>query len=488
MEIDRKKLISVYSKALESNAASMFIGAGLSVDSGYIDWINLLREPAKEIQLEVEKEKHDLVTLAQYYVNRNKRSNLDAHLLDNYGVLKEPNKNHRIISKLPLTTIWTTNYDRLIENAFTSEGKIVDVKFEDKQLRNSISGRDVVVYKMHGDIQLVDKVVITRDDYQAYDKYHELFREVLEGELVSRTFLFIGFGFNDPNLSNVISRLRILLDGSPREHFCVLKRISEEYCLTLKLDFNYEKNKQKLQIEDLSRFGINVCLINDYEEVTSILEEILNITRRKTIFISGAAASYLPFSNENAVYFIINLTKRILNSKRGYRIINGFGNGVGEYILSSAIEEDFSNKNKRIIDQITLMPFPFSLKDKKKKFYTKYRENMIEKSGISVFLFGNKLADNQIINSDGMFQEYTIAIKNGSIALPIQITGSMASHIYEDALINHSKITTEIKYKDLLMLCAVDASLSVNRKADIDKIITKILKAINELNSFESED
>ena len=65
MEIDKNKLISIYSKALESNTASMFIGAGLSVDSGYVDWVNLLKHPAKDIELEVEKEKYDLPTLAQ---------------------------------------------------------------------------------------------------------------------------------------------------------------------------------------------------------------------------------------------------------------------------------------------------------------------------------------------------------------------------------------------------------------------------------------
>lgn len=46
-----------------------FAGAGLSVASGYVDWKELLRNPAKKIGLDVDKET-DLVALAQYIYNK----------------------------------------------------------------------------------------------------------------------------------------------------------------------------------------------------------------------------------------------------------------------------------------------------------------------------------------------------------------------------------------------------------------------------------
>ena len=41
---------------------------------------------------------------------------------------KEPTQNHRILARLPIGVIWTTNYDDLIEKAFDNVQKIVDVK------------------------------------------------------------------------------------------------------------------------------------------------------------------------------------------------------------------------------------------------------------------------------------------------------------------------------------------------------------------------
>ena len=58
-----------------------------------------------------------------------------------------------------------------------------------------------------------EDAVITRSDYEefGYSK-RKLFREVLEGDLLTKTFLFLGFSFEDPNFNYVIARLRVLLD------------------------------------------------------------------------------------------------------------------------------------------------------------------------------------------------------------------------------------------------------------------------------------
>ncbi|HAG10308.1 MAG TPA: hypothetical protein DCK76_02725, partial [Desulfotomaculum sp.] len=73
----------------------------------------------------------------------------------------------------------------------------------------TLSDRDAVVYKMHGDVSQVHKAVITRDDYEKYELTHSLFTTALQGDSVSKTFLFIGFSFNDPNLNYILSRIRI---------------------------------------------------------------------------------------------------------------------------------------------------------------------------------------------------------------------------------------------------------------------------------------
>ena len=42
MEISKKKLIKEYTKAIEEGRAGIFAGAGLSIDSGYVNWKELM--------------------------------------------------------------------------------------------------------------------------------------------------------------------------------------------------------------------------------------------------------------------------------------------------------------------------------------------------------------------------------------------------------------------------------------------------------------
>ena len=67
-----KEFIRKYSKAVEDGYAAVFAGAGLSRGSGYVDWRNLLRPLAEDIELNIDKE-DDLITVAQYYRNEHGR-------------------------------------------------------------------------------------------------------------------------------------------------------------------------------------------------------------------------------------------------------------------------------------------------------------------------------------------------------------------------------------------------------------------------------
>jgi SIR2-like domain len=53
---------------------------------------------------------------------------------------------------------------------------------------------------MHGDIDHPDEAVLTKDDYESYHVKMDQFITTLSGDLVSKTFIFIGFSFTDPNL------------------------------------------------------------------------------------------------------------------------------------------------------------------------------------------------------------------------------------------------------------------------------------------------
>lgn len=205
-----------YSKAVKDNYAAIFAGAGLSMSSGFVDWKGLLKDLAKEIKLDVEKES-DLVEVAQYYCNEKQgRNEINQKILNYFMTESQENENIKILAELPINIFWTTNYDHLIEETLKKYGKHVDVKITTQNLATTLSGNDAIVYKMHGDYLYASDCVIIKDDYECYNDTRQLFSTTLQGDLVSKTFLFIGFSFEDPNLNYILSRIRVLLDKNRR--------------------------------------------------------------------------------------------------------------------------------------------------------------------------------------------------------------------------------------------------------------------------------
>ncbi|WP_428979663.1 SIR2 family protein [Ezakiella coagulans] len=466
-EVSKKDLIREIEKAIKSDELGAFIGAGLSIPAGFSSWKELLREPAEEIGLDVEKE-NDLVNLAQYYSNSKNRTSIDDLIKERFSQLAKPTENHKLLSQLPISTFWTTNYDKLIEKALENNMKKPYVKTKDEHLRGTNHNFDAIVYKLHGDVEAPEDAVITRSDYEefGYNK-RKLFREVLEGDLLTKTFLFLGFSFEDPNFNYVIGRLRVLLDEkNTRKHYCIMKRIQDT-----DEDYEYKKVRQELQIEDLNRYGIFTYLVNKYDEITEILSTLVDRFRRKTIFISGSAYSYSTYSQEIGENFIHKLSFEL--SKNGYHIVNGYGKGVGEFVLNGVADYCLAHKSK-INDFLTLMPFPqnSSLGIDLDKLYKENREQMIENCGIAIFIFGNKKTEDI---ADGVMNEFELCKKHGLVCLPIKHTGGASEEIYK-------KTTQEISDENIK-----SAIEQANKQCDgdIDMSIDNIVQAVKILNKEE---
>lgn len=184
----------------------------------------------------------------------------------------------------------------------------------------------------------------------------------------------------------------------------------------------------KLFINDLERVGINVLLVDKYEEVTEILREVEQAQKRKTIFISGAAEDYSPYSQQDVEEFVSSLSQEIL--KLGYRIVTGFGLGIGSSVISGSIKYLMEQNLKIDEDYLILRPFPQNKEGK--ELWSAWREDMISYAGISIFLFGNKSQNGEIILSNGMKEEFDISKRNNNVLIPVASTGHMAKQLWEE--------------------------------------------------------
>lgn len=435
MEALLSRFVDTYTKAIKENNAAIFAGAGLSIPAGFVNWKNLLRDIATDLNLDIDRE-NDLIAIAQYHYNEkgNNRHKLNQLLIDEFTQGTAVTTNHKILAALPIQTYWTTNYDKLIEKAIEEEGKTPDTKITQESLSTNISKRDAVVYKMHGDVTLPDQAIITKDDYQGYNEKRPLFTTALQGDLVAKTFLFIGFSFDDPNLEYILSRIRILLGQNQRDHYCFFKRINRKDYKT-DADFNYAEIQHQLKIKDLRRYSINALLIDDYSQITDVLSAIQKKVLRSNIFISGAAKVYDPKTERDALSFIHKLSYMI--SSKGYKIVSGVGYGIGSAVINGATEYVFSTKYRHLDDALVLRPFPQVVTGTKSKAKRnlEYRNEMMKHAGLALFVFGNKDDGKGGWKlSNGMIDEFEVATKQGVIPIPVGATGYTSEELWNKVM------------------------------------------------------
>lgn len=462
-------------EALNEGNAALFVGAGLSVAAGFVDWRTLLRDIANDLGLEVDRES-DLLALAQYHYNdRQSRSGINKKLIDEFTKTASLTENHRIIADLPLAAIWTTNYDTLIEDAVKASGRRPDVKVSSSSLDQRMPHRDVIIYKMHGDISDPGNAVLIKDDYETYNDTptRSVFSALLRADLITKRFLFLGFSFTDPNIEYVLGRIRALLGTNKPEHYCILKRPVQPVGGADRADYEYECRKLELRAQDLKRYGITALLVDDYAEITAILSELRRASMLRNVLVSGAAEhqSWRSHINLGRLSHAVGLAL----AQSGENLVTGLGIGVGSAVLSGFVAGVFS-EGSPIDDRLVVMPFPGQQNGETNGQFTEHRERMVLRCGIVVVLSGNRLRDGEIENSPGVFEEVSIAVNHGRYIIPVAATGSAAEviagrvaanpeHYYDDIdVATELAVVTNPESKEPAIIAAVTAMIRKIRK------------------------
>lgn len=448
-EITHSEFLREYTDALLQNCAAAFIGAGFSVGAGFVDWRDLLRDVAHDLGLDIDDE-HDLIAIAQYEVNRKGgRDSLDRKIIRRFDQQGELTDNHRLLARLPLDTLWTTNYDRLIERSFEKANKRLDVKFEVEHLKHRSQYSDATLFKMHGDVSKPGSAVLTKDDYEKFELVRGAFTDQLRIDLLTRQFVFLGFSFTDPNIEYTFNRLRRLIDPaqtSPREHYCILRRPLLGVTASEGGASEREIKRFEHRVNDLARFGVQVVPVNSYDEIPELLRSLNRRVNTRNVLISGAAHDFSPLGRPRLESLCRALGKELI--KRGFSLVSGFGLGISGAIIIGAHEEVALSKTSRMGQRLRLYPFPWEMENgpAKQEFYDTNRNEMVSQSGATVFIAGNKLdvSTGQIVNSPGVQEEFRRAVEANHICVPVGATGHAAMAIWEEMIGNLSRYFPEL--------------------------------------------
>ena len=153
------------------------------------------------------------------------RARLNQRLIVEFTRDGRPSENHTLIAQLPIHSVWTTNYDTLLEEAFRDQEEAG--RRQDRRRRTWPNTREVPTSpftRCTATSRCRTMLCLTKEDYETYAQHRELFTIRLKGDLVSQTFLFLGFSFTDPNIDYILSRVRILLEENTPTHYCIIRR------------------------------------------------------------------------------------------------------------------------------------------------------------------------------------------------------------------------------------------------------------------------
>lgn len=263
---------------------------------------------------------------------------------------------------------------------------------------------------MHGDIDHSKSMIITKKDYDEYHQKNTLFVNHLNYHLTERTFLFIGFGFTDPNINHILSRLKKISDGATSKHYLILFSTTKD---------ENKLNNRKFWIEELTHYGISTIVVDSRNKIIDILKDIVKKVVLHNIALCGSC------DNEKWDSLCRGIGRMLMeDQEKAYNLYTCFAKGVGRSAIGGALEH-FSETlpiDTKPYEKVRIWPVNKGLSGMNDEKLNIFREGMISDAGACIFVEG----------STGTESEWRIAKEKRKFCIPIGFTGGTAKLAWED--------------------------------------------------------
>lgn len=411
MNITVNEFINDFAYKLNTDKTSVFIGSGVSTELNLPNWEHLFKDIASKMSLDIKKI-DNYYQLSQYYCNKYSIGDLKKQIAPKLRTTSSESTTLDALLKLGFESIWTTNFDTTIENCLLRKNIKYTMVHNDRDL-SCINPNDCpVIYKINGDINDLENLILTQHDWENFEFTRPTMLTFLKKELVSNTFLFLGYSFKDGLVKSALSNIRQYVGDSTSHHYVIFDKSKDE-------EFPYF-------IDDLEKnYNVKTVLVDSYEEVPNILSQIYNKTIEKNIFISGRLDDYDQETERFANQLLSQLSVDLL--KNNYNISSGMGRKIGYFVTGPSIQYLLSCGIKNIDRRLHIRPFDDNLKEEDFSLYRKY---LIDQNNIVIFVFGQKFVNNVSECSRGVLEEFEIAQNMNKIIIPIGSTGFAAKEIF----------------------------------------------------------
>lgn len=208
--------------AIRDGQAILFVGSGASAGLGAPTWSGLIAEIGRQLGYDADVFASlgaSYLTVAEFYkIKKGGIGPLRSWMDNNWAVSDDVLSKsilHNLIVKLDFSVIYTTNYDRNLENSFKINNKDYKKISNISHLADPSPGTQII--KLHGDFDDDNSIVITESDYFKRLDFTSALDLKLRSDVLGKTILFIGYSLSDINVRLLLYKLWEIWQLSGRE-------------------------------------------------------------------------------------------------------------------------------------------------------------------------------------------------------------------------------------------------------------------------------
>lgn len=309
MKYEISDAVPILEGLLGEGRLNIFIGSGISIDSGIPSWNGLIDEflnmaknirfvdpidkaKVEQIYIDAAQRQHDgrfspieIATVLKSTLKNAKEISIpqsQAYMeyknwIGKIFGSKTPNQKHKDIVSTDYKYILTSNYDDLLQaaaydmNYLELSSQTFDYGSQTEIIRKVNNAESAIIH-VHGMVNKlnIDDLIFTKEDYNRMIlKQFPGFSFALRMLFTRYSTLFVGYGASDPHLEEVLEELS--------EYFPLVDSsfaLPENFLVTLrsKVDTIFERYKE--------RIGTSLIIIDDFQDYNNLLTHLKNFKQR----------------------------------------------------------------------------------------------------------------------------------------------------------------------------------------------------------------
>jgi len=205
MSIELSEMI----EGIEPASTVLFFGAGSSIPSGAPSVTKVMEKIS--VDFNIDTEGYSLTEIASLAEEKRSRTKLISCLRSMFNKIGVTGA----LLNLPLynwKNIYTTNYDKLIEQSYDKKEKPLSIITSNYDFREQRYPEATKLYKLHGciDKDISDgnqsRIIISESDYDNTSEYREALWDAFKYDLNGGNVVIIGYSLADEHIKDLVSR------------------------------------------------------------------------------------------------------------------------------------------------------------------------------------------------------------------------------------------------------------------------------------------